>query len=104
MADSPTTDTDDEDRSLVDELHWVLIDQYDESSAGRIRNALVLISLATSFLSFVGATSALLASPSLLWVGASLGLLGFLTLAFTWLLALGEFDGLIGEASASANE
>lgn len=101
MADSETND---DDRSLLGELRWVLVDQYDDTSAGRLRNALVLISLAASFLAFVGATSALLTAAAQLWVVASLGLIGFLTLAFTWLLALGELDQWLGTASASTNE
>jgi hypothetical protein len=80
-----------EDTSLLGRCRWLLFDQFDDSRADRLRNAFVLIGLATSFLAFVAATSALVNSVGLWWVALLLGLLGTGTLTFVWLLALGSF-------------
>ncbi|MFB6082994.1 MAG: hypothetical protein ABEJ94_01970 [Halorientalis sp.] len=80
-----------EGRSILGRCRWLLFDQFDDSRADRLRSAFVFVGLATSFLAFVAATSALLRSAGLWWVGLLLGLLGAGTLAFVWLLALGSF-------------
>ena len=80
-----------EDLSVLGSCRWLLFEQFEDSRADRLRNAFVLIGLATGFLAFVAATSALLQSTGLWWVALLLGLLGAGTLAFVWLLALGSF-------------
>jgi putative Mn2+ efflux pump MntP len=91
MADSQP---DGDDRSVTDQLRWVLYEQYDDTTVDQLRNALVLIGIATSFLAFVAATTAIVSSVDFLWTAVALGVLGFLTLAFTWMMALGEFQSL----------
>ncbi|WP_299269357.1 hypothetical protein [Halorientalis sp.] len=80
-----------EDMSVLGNCRWLLFDQFDDSRADRLRSAFILIGLATSFLTFVAATSALLRSGELWWVALILGVLGAGTIAFVWLLALGSF-------------
>ncbi|SDE74456.1 amastin family protein [Halorientalis regularis] len=80
-----------ENLSTLGSCRWLLFDQFDESRADRLRSAFVFVGLATSFLAFVAATSALLQSLGLWWIALILGLLGAGTLAFVWLLALGSF-------------
>ena len=87
----PDEKTPAEDLSLLGSCRWLLFDQFDESRADRLRSAFVFIGLATSFLAFVAATSALLRSLGLWWAALILGLLGAGTLTFVWLLALGSF-------------
>ena len=93
-----------ENPSVLGQCRWLLFEQFDESRADRLRSAIVFVGLATSFLAFVAATTALLRSVDLWWVAVLLGLLGAGTLAFVWLLALGSFatwfengDGLAPE-------
>ncbi|WP_335999153.1 hypothetical protein [Halorientalis halophila] len=86
-----TEKTPPEDLSLLGSCRWLLFDQFDDTRADRLRNAFVLVGLATSFLAFVAATTAILQSTSLWWVALILGVLGTGTLTFVWLLALGSF-------------
>jgi hypothetical protein len=87
------------DRSLLEQCHWLLVGQYDATPADRLRNAFVLIGFATSFLSFVGATTAVLRAPNQWWLPVGLAVLGLGALLFAWQLAMGSFAGLFGSTT-----
>jgi len=81
-----------DDRSLIETFRWLLFEQFDNTTADTLRQGFVFIGLATSFLAFVGATSAILESPQLYWVTLGLLVLGVATLVFSWMLIQDQLD------------
>jgi len=82
------------DGSVVQECYRLCVGQFGESREDQQRNAAVWMSIATAFLSFVAATSALLVSLQFWAVSLLLAVAGVGVLTFGWSVAVGRFDRL----------
>lgn len=82
--------------SSIERTWWELSNQVGTTLSHGRKSVLFAISVATSFLTFVAATVAVLNSVQLWWVAASLTAIGVFILVFIWELTNGELEAILG--------